>query len=65
MQRLLNTFQCEWAATLRDEEKLKRFRTFVNADDSDDNIVFVQERGQIRPARTDEKEQLIAVSNAG
>ncbi|TXR52129.1 nitrite reductase large subunit NirB [Reinekea thalattae] len=65
MERLLNTFQCEWATTLRDEEKLKRFRTFVNAADSDDNIVFVQERGQIRPARTDEKEQLIAVSNAG
>ena len=35
---------------------LKRFRHFVNSDDPDANVVFVQERGQIRPARPDERE---------
>jgi nitrite reductase (NADH) large subunit len=35
---------------------MKRFRHFVNSDEPDRNVVFVAERGQIRPARADEKE---------
>ena len=30
-------------------ETLKRFRHFVNSDEPDRNVVFVAERGQIRP----------------
>ena len=42
----------EWAATIADEEKLKRFVSFVNAPDvPDPTITFVDERGQIRPKR--------------
>jgi len=55
MQHLVDTFQCEWKTTIEDPEKLKRFRHFVNSDDKDSNVVFVEERGQIRPARSDEK----------
>lgn len=55
MQHLVDTFQCEWKTTIEDPEKVKRFRHFVNSDEKDSNVVFVQERGQIRPARSDEK----------
>ena len=37
-------------STIEDEEKLKRFRTFVNSDAADDSLVFVRERGQRLPA---------------
>lgn len=62
MTRIISTYQCEWKATLEDDEKLKRFRTFVNSPDEDDNVVFVQERDQIRPATDDEKHTLIATA---
>lgn len=45
----------EWAATLADPEKLKRFTSFVNAPDTPDpSVRFTVERGQIRPATDDE-----------
>lgn len=62
MQQLVSTYQCEWTVTLNDEQKLKRFRTFVNAAEPDSNIVFVNERGQKRPASKIEKQALIASS---
>ena len=34
----------------------QRFRSFVNSDKKDEHIVFVEERGQIRPARAEERE---------
>ena len=55
MEHLVDTFQCEWKTTVEDPEKLKRFRHFINTDENDSNVVFVKERGQIRPATTDEK----------
>ena len=55
MQHVIATYQCEWKTTIGDEAKLKRFRHFVNSDQPDDNVVFVEERGQIRPA--DEQER--------
>ncbi|MFA5983028.1 MAG: nitrite reductase large subunit NirB [Methylococcaceae bacterium] len=56
MQYVIDTYQCEWKTTIASEDKLKRFRHFVNSDKTDDNVVFVQERGQIRPANEDERE---------
>ena len=45
----------EWAATLADPEKLKRFRSFVNAPETPDpSVRFIMERGQIRPATDDD-----------
>ncbi|MDO8266448.1 MAG: nitrite reductase large subunit NirB [Moraxellaceae bacterium] len=59
MQHLVDTYQCEWKTTIEDPEKLKRFRHFVNSDEKDANVVFVEERGQIRPASVAEKKGLI------
>ncbi|MHA6804730.1 nitrite reductase large subunit NirB [Salinifilum ghardaiensis] len=40
----------EWAAVLRDPDKLARFVSFVNAPETPDpTISFTEERGQIRP----------------
>ena len=55
MARVVDTYQCEWKTTLENPESLKRFRQFVNSDKQDINIQFVEERGQIRPARAEEK----------
>ncbi len=56
MQKLVDTYECEWKKAINDPESLKRFRHFVNSDAPDSNVVFVAERGQIRPARADEKD---------
>jgi nitrite reductase (NADH) large subunit len=50
MAGLLAGYRCEWAATLEDPEKLERFRTFVNSDQPDQELAYVRERGQRRPA---------------
>ena len=56
MARHVASYQDEWKATLADPEKLKRFVSFVNAPDQPDpSIVFVPERGQVRPARDSER----------
>jgi nitrite reductase (NADH) large subunit len=44
------TYECEWAATLADAERVSMFHSFVNSNQPDPDIVFIQERGQIRPA---------------
>jgi NAD(P)H-dependent nitrite reductase small subunit len=49
-QHLVDTYQCEWAAVVRDPEKRRRFRQFVNSDEGESCIEFVSERGQSRPA---------------
>ena len=56
MQHVIDTYQCEWKTTIADESKLKRFRHFVNSDRQDDKVIFVEERGQIRPANEEERE---------
>ncbi|WP_221894118.1 nitrite reductase large subunit NirB [Bathymodiolus japonicus methanotrophic gill symbiont] len=63
IQHVVNSYQCEWKTTIGDETKLKRFRHFVNSDKHDENIIFVEERGQIRPANLEERE-LLAAENA-
>jgi len=55
LQRHIVNYECEWKATLRDPERVSRFVTFVNSPEADPNIQFVEERGQIRPARIGEK----------
>ncbi len=54
MAAIVNTYQCEWKTTIENPEKLKRFRTFVNSDEKDETVVFVEEREQIRPATEEE-----------
>jgi nitrite reductase (NADH) large subunit len=64
MQKLIDTYQCEWKMAINNPESLKRFRHFVNSDAPDRNVVFVAERGQIRPAREDEKDMTMKEEEA-
>jgi nitrite reductase (NADH) large subunit len=57
MARVVESYECEWKKAVEDPATLKRFRHFVNSDAADDNVVFVQERGQIRPATRSERRQ--------
>jgi nitrite reductase (NADH) large subunit len=57
MARVIATYECEWKKAINDPQTLKRFRHFVNSDRADDNVVFIEERGQIRPATRDEREE--------
>ena len=59
MQRVVDTYACEWKAAIDDPETRKRFRHFVNSDSLDQNIVFLSERGQIRPASFEEKQRTV------
>jgi nitrite reductase (NADH) large subunit len=57
MQRVVDTYECEWKKAVEDPQTRKRFRHFVNSDSADSNVVFIQERGQIRPATAEERTQ--------
>ena len=56
MQHVVDTYQCEWKTAVTDPAVRQRFKSFVNSDQPDQRIVFVKERGQIRPARLDERD---------
>ena len=49
LQRLVDAYECEWAAVVRDPEKRKWFAQFVNTDETEPCIEIVSERGQPRP----------------
>jgi nitrite reductase (NADH) large subunit len=57
MARHVEGYRDEWAETLADPAKLARFRSFVNAPTTPDpGLAHVPERGQIRPARPEERD---------
>jgi nitrite reductase (NADH) large subunit len=56
MRRHVESYECEWKKAIETPEILRRFRHFVNSEAADRNVVFVRERGQVRPARPEEKE---------
>ncbi|MGN6218534.1 MAG: nitrite reductase large subunit NirB [Microbacterium sp.] len=52
----VGSYEDEWAATLQDPEKLRRFASFVNAPATPDpSLAYVAERGQPRPATAEER----------
>lgn len=55
MQHVVDTYECEWKKAVTDPETRKRFRHFVNSKEADQNVKFVDERGQIRPATVAER----------
>jgi nitrite reductase (NADH) large subunit len=57
MGHIIYTYQCEWKTTIEDDDKMKRFRHFINSDETDNKVVFVQERDQIRPATKEEEKE--------
>lgn len=50
MQRHVETYACEWKKAIETPEILRRFRHFVNSDEADSGVVFVEDRGQPIPA---------------
>jgi nitrite reductase (NADH) large subunit len=61
MQHVVDTYACEWKAAVEDPATRQRFRHFVNSDKADDNVVFMPERGQIRPATIEERKRVIPI----
>jgi nitrite reductase (NADH) large subunit len=49
MSRHVETYECEWKATLADPQRLARFTAFVNTDDPDPDLAYVRVRGQRQP----------------
>lgn len=50
MQRVVDTYRCEWKEVVNDPEKRRFFQQFVNTDETEPDIEIVSERGQSRPA---------------
>ncbi len=63
MTKVVGTYQCEWKTTIENPERLKRFQHFINADETDNNLMFVRERGQRRPATEAERIELVDLNN--
>ena len=61
MQHVVDTYACEWKAAVNDPATRARFRHFVNSDQGDQNVVFMPERGQIRPATVEERKRAIPI----
>ncbi|UOE45365.1 nitrite reductase large subunit NirB [Agromyces larvae] len=62
--RHVGGYEDEWAATLADPERLRRFRAFVN-EPTAPTVARVRERGQLRPATPEEQARGEAVLVAG
>jgi nitrite reductase (NADH) large subunit len=60
MARIVETYEDEWAKAVNDPQTLRRFRHFVNSEATDSHIVFVEERGQPRPANAAERQRRAA-----
>lgn len=60
MALVIDNYQCEWKTTINSPERLKRFSHFINSDQTDDGVVFVEEREQNRPASEAERNDIIA-----
>ncbi|KAF8749404.1 BFD-like [2Fe-2S] binding domain [Rhizoctonia solani] len=50
MDALVGTYQCEWTTVVKNPERRKQFRQFVNSDERQSQIEPIIERGQTRPA---------------
>lgn len=49
MAEHVDNYEDEWAATLKDPERLRRFSSFVNTPAPDPTLAYDEERGQRRP----------------
>ncbi len=59
MQSLVNSYKCEWKATLEDPEASARFKPFVNSDAKDESIQMHLVRGQTSPVPNSGRGDLI------
>jgi nitrite reductase (NADH) large subunit len=58
LQKLVDTYRCEWKAVVEDPELRARFRHFADSREPDTDVCFVRERGQKRPADWPDAEPL-------
>jgi nitrite reductase (NADH) large subunit len=49
LQKLVDTYECEWAAVVRDPDKRARFRHFANDPAGDPTVRLTPVRGQVQP----------------
>ncbi|KAK0568798.1 hypothetical protein OC861_001575 [Tilletia horrida] len=50
MQELIGTFECEWTEVVKNKDRHKMFRQFVNTDETQTHAEAIEQRGQRRPA---------------
>ncbi len=50
MEKLVDTYACEWKKVVDDPEMIKKFKPFVNSGETDQSIKFVPMREQKKPA---------------
>ena len=55
MTRLRSLFICEWKQTVEHPENQHRFAHFINSNKRDENVQFITERNQHRPASLQER----------
>jgi len=51
MQKVIASYQCEWEATLNDQDRLKQFQPFINSEQADPSIQYDRQREQIIPLK--------------
>ncbi|TGM15791.1 nitrite reductase large subunit [Leptospira selangorensis] len=56
MNHLVGTYVCEWKDVVDDPEKQKKYKHFINSEDADPTVRFIEERGQKRPVDWPKKE---------
>lgn len=49
MQALINKYECEWKQAVENPEMIKRFKHFVNSEETNEELVFVPMREQKMP----------------
>ena len=59
MVRIRKLFVCEWKETVDSPEAQIRFAHFINSPKRDDNVQFVAERQQHRPATFEERQAIL------
>jgi nitrite reductase (NADH) large subunit len=64
MQRVVDSYADEWKNAVEDPAVRARFRSFVNSEHVDDNVVFMPERGQVRPATPEERRVIPIIRSA-
>ena len=59
MTRLRKLTVCEWKQTVEYQENQQRFSHFINSNQRDDNVQFIAEREQHRPATAAERKAML------
>ncbi|WP_022909202.1 nitrite reductase large subunit NirB [Aestuariimicrobium kwangyangense] len=65
MARHIDSYEDEWKAVLNDPERLRQFTSFINAPDQPDpTLAYVEQRGQRRPATTEERDPAVLIAGS-